>query len=211
MLYSLNNETYVTDNLITTVSSSSASDTEIVRIEGHTLANDNFTFSTQDVTLNGQTQVTLSTPLARVTRLANIGSNNLVGSVYVYQTGSSSGGVPSTAAEVHLQTRAGQNQSEKCATTLSSTDYWIVSGIYTDVIEKTAAYVDVELQGREYGGVFRPRLNISATTAGGRARQPFTPYQIFKKNSDVRLSAVADGANTDVSGGIEGVLAVVTG
>lgn len=49
------NETYATGNTIDFLVSDNASDTEVVRVEGHTLSGSNLTFVVQNVTLNGQT------------------------------------------------------------------------------------------------------------------------------------------------------------
>ena len=78
-------ETYVSSNIIDTISSNNSSDTQEVVIEGHTISGSDLTFSSQTATLNGQNKVTLSTPLARATRVYNNGSADLLGSVFVYE------------------------------------------------------------------------------------------------------------------------------
>lgn len=194
-------ETYVSTNLINSIISDNLGDTEVMVIEGQTVISNVFTFVLQTVTLTGQTVAALSTPLARVTRIYPDGGTNLIGNVYVTETDTYSSGVPNTAAKTHLTLVAGSNQSWKASTTLSSVDYWLITRIYGDLLEKTAAFASFSLQIRLPGKVFRDVVHLSS----GR-HHPFQPYIIAKPNSDIRLVSIADGASTDVSGGIEGVL-----
>lgn len=199
------NETYVTDNLINSIISTSTADGETITIEGHTLAAGNFTFTTQNVVLTGQTEVALGTALARVTRAFNISATELAGVVSISETNTYSSGVPVTAALVHLQIRAGEQQSEKAATTISSVDYWVITSIYADMLEKTAASADVQLEVQRSGGVFRQVTDMSASS-NHRGFQDFKPYIIVPSNADVRLRAAASANDKDVSGGIIGAL-----
>lgn len=204
-------ETYVSTNAITTVSSSSSSDTRQVTIEGHTIDGDgDLTFLVQNVTLNGQTQVSLGTNLARCTRLyANESSETtLVGNIYVYETDTSTAGVPDTSSKVHLLIPAGEQQSRKASTTISYQDYWIITGFDSACYEKVAAYAEVRLEIKRKGGVFRPTNSISVNS-GGFSKHEFYPYLICPPNSDIRLTSVGSGAGTDVGGSINGVLAVI--
>lgn len=202
------NETYISTNGITTISSSSSSDTQELVIEGHTISGGLFTFVTQTVTLNGQNQVTLSTALARATRAYNNNSTDLVGNIYVYETGTSTAGVPDAPATVHLMIDAGENNSEKASTTISNTDYWIVTNFYADVLEKTASWALIHFEIRRQGKIFRNLIDRGASD-NSSVNYDFRPYVIIPKNSDVRLRAAANTNGIDVSGGINGFLAKV--
>ena len=204
-------ETYAAANTnpIDRLSSSSASDTGSVTIEGHSESGGNKTFSTQTITLAGQTPVPIPTPLNRLTRLFNAGSSNFVGTVYGYEAGTVSAGKPTSTTTIHISAPAGfHNQSFKASTSLSSTDYWIITGFYADVLSKTSAYADVSLQIRESGKVFRTAATISAADShqGKFIGEPYAA--IAPANSDVRLVGIG-GATISVSGGIEGYLASV--
>ena len=199
------NETYVSTNIITSIISTSAADGETVAIEGHTISGGAFTFVSQSKTLTGQTVATLGTALARVTRVYNNDTTELAGVVSVCENDTYAAGVPNTAAGVHLQIRAGEQQSEKAATTLSSADYWVVTSFYADMLEKTAASADVDLEIQLAGKVFRPVASISCSE-NHRGVFEFKPYLIIPPNSDIRLRARASAANKDISGGIEGSL-----
>lgn len=204
------NETYVSDNLITTVSSSSTSDTRTLTIEGHTISGNDLTFAAQTITLTGQTQVSLATPLARCTRIyaPDGDTTDLVGAIYAYEDDTSTAGVPDTAAGVHAIIPAGENQTRKASTSISSTDYWIITDFDCDVYDKTAGYAEVRMECRSTNGPWRPVESV-AVSSGTHSAHHFVPYAIVPANSDVRLTAVADGANTDVGGQIQGVLANV--
>lgn len=206
------NETYLTDNLITTVSSSETADTQNIILEGHTIdGNGNFTFVEQSVTLNGQNQVTLLTPLARSTRAYNNDNFDFNGDIYFYETGAATDGVPNTPSEVHLLIKGSlsRNQSFKGSTTISNNDYWIITQVGFGIEEKQASFVDVELEIRFKGKVFRENLNLSSSASGGKASETLDPPIIAPKNCDVRIRSLASAAGTSVSGFINGYLAAV--
>ena len=201
-------ETYLSDNLITHLISTSAADTGNITVEGHTISGGLFTFVVQTIPLTGQTAAALNTPLARITRLYNPGSVDFVGVISGTEVDTYTAGVPNTATKVHIQIEAGENQSEKAATALSNVDYLIVTGFFGDYLQKTAGFAEVILQVRHRGGVFRNQIR-KACSDGSAAQHYFKPFYIVPKNADVRLVASADGANTSISGGIQGVLATV--
>ena len=202
----VDNETYVSSNLITTIVSDNAGDTEEIVIEGHTLLGGNFTFVEQTATLTGTTPVTLTTPLARSSRNYNNGSVDLLGNIYVTEDDTFSLGVPDTSAKVHLMISAGQNQSEKVAVTISSTEYWVVTNFRADMISKTQAFGDVGLEIRRFGNVFRQVEHVSCNDSHPGIIN-FKPYLIVYPNSDIRLRGISDSASgRDVFGSISGVL-----
>jgi len=203
------NETYVSTNIIDTVSSSDGSDAVDVTIEGHTIDGEgDFTFVTQTATLDGQNKVVLGTPLARMTRIFNDSGTELAGAVYGYQDSAITSGVPDNGALVHCVIPLGLQQSEKCATTISSVDYWLLTRLQGDVLEKTSTFGDFHLEERQKGGVFRDVQDFSASsTSDGNV--VFAPYHIVNKNSDVRIRASAGSNNKEFAATIQGLLATV--
>lgn len=218
------NETYATGNTIDKIVSTSGSDTQVMTIEGHTYAAGNFTFVSQTATLTGQTAVTLTTPLCRATRVfvSSVGTINsptapLAGNVAVYDgtvSATLTAGKPDTDAAVKLMVLAGKNQSNKCATSVSSTDYWAITGIAAG-IERTSGgtpAVDILVETRKIGGVWCQAtggiipINLSAQA---HTVQKFEPYIIIPPNSDVRMRADASAAAT-VHGTIYGILGRIT-
>lgn len=215
-------------NDIDKVTSTSTSDaSKILTVEGHTYSAGNLTFVVQDVTLAANpttTAATLSTPLARVTRayLKSSGTPgspqaDIVGDVYFYDdnggTITISGGVPSDTSYVHMMIRAGLNQTEKCATSISSTDYWIITGIYADVLDKqSTAGAEIDLYARDVanGGAWRKLFDLAVTVAGGGTFRTGYPYVIIPKNHDIKTVAYGDSATGRIiSAGIFGTLAKI--
>ena len=203
------NETYVSTNVIDTLSSSAVADTEPVTVEGHTVdGSGNFTFIVQSTTLTGRNKVVLTTPLARMTRIYNTGASDLVGTVYGYQETAITNGVPIDGTKVHIVIPINLNQSEKCSTTISNNDYWLITSIRGGVIEKTLNYGDFHLEVRLKGGVFRDVQDFTAGS-GSDGGYKFEPYLIIPPNADVRLRAVSSANGKEMSGSIQGILATV--
>lgn len=207
-------EAYPTTNAITHFASSDAGDTGSVAIEGHTVSGTGtsaeFTFVTQTVTLAGQTKTALTTPLARVNRVYNPTATEWLGSIYVAQDVTFTGGVPTVDSAVHMRTPAASNQSQKCATTISNLDYWIVTAVAGSILQKTSEFADLRLEVREVGGVFRERFNFAVSSSGGpTTRFEVYPPLIVPKNADIRMVAESGSANTIISAWINGYLAAV--
>jgi len=193
------NETYPIGNNIDVVVSTNAADTQQVVIEGHTLSGSDLTSVTQTATLNGTSNVTLATPLYRANRMYNNGSTDFAGTVTVEDNGTST----------HLSVTGNVNQSLKCATALSSTDYWIITALDVSVNKTNSANVDFEFQIREYGKVWRTRYYISLSSSAGGKLYQLMPCIIAPPNSDIRILATSAVNNTGVTASIHGVLASI--
>jgi hypothetical protein len=204
-------ESYVFDNLINTISSSSDNDTGIgVNIEYHTIdtATGDFSFAVQTVTLQGQTEVALPVPCARVSRAYNNSTVGLVGDVYIYETDTVISGVPQTAAKIHAKIEpVTVDQSQKCSTTISSVDWWVITDVFLGVSEKAAAWAEGHLLFRDAKNqkVFRPLLHLTASDEGPAVVQLATPI-LIPSNCDVVMAARANAANTSVLGFMGGFL-----
>lgn len=220
-------ETFVYDNLIDRVSSSNAGDTQAITIEGHTIntSTGDLTFVVQNVTLNGQTPVSLPTPLARCSRLYIRNSGTLgtpqavfAGNIHVFDNSATSvtAGVPGTPAATKMYVTAGRTQSQKCQTTTSSVDYWFLTEAEFSITGGSpTAKVEFQIEFRDAanGGQWRPLgPEISLETGAQTAKQiEFSPYLIVPKNHDVRALALSTANNTAVTAEIQGLLAIVTG
>lgn len=170
------------------------------------------------MTLTGQSEATLATPLCRATRAYvkdqtfGAPASDLVGTIYVYDnTGVTlADGVPNVDANVHLMIEAGENQSEKAATSLSSTDYWIIHSVAVSLGRASGANTnaDIEIEVRMPGGVWRSLGGEYSIQEGGNGGVVFNfvPYAIILPNSDVRLVTTSSADNTVVSGFINGWL-----
>jgi len=205
------NESYVSDNSITHVSSSSALDTQEIRVEGHTISGNDLTFVVQTVTLSGQTSVALTTGLARVSRISNNNGTELVGRVVVYEDTAIVGGIPTDATKIHIDIPLGFQQSFKAATSFSKEDYYVMSGFYGAVSAKQSAAVDFYIEIKEPDGVFLQKACFTASSSGGNSDISLDPAIIVPKNSDVRVRCETSDNNAVVFGIFKGYLAKVTG
>ena len=199
-------ETYVSTNAITTVVSTSASDTQNITLyEGHTFSGGDAAFVavTTTVALTGTTPVTLPTALARANR-ARL-SSAAVGTIAFYEGGTR------TNANTHLTIPPGEVQSQKCSTCISSNDHWIITGATGSVLEKTGAWAQFRIETKPISGsVFYPATQWIGVTDSSGTRgliEATDPFLIIPPNYDVRIAVAGNAANVDVAGGIIGVLA----
>lgn len=194
------NETYLTDNLIDTVVSSIAGDTQLVAIEGHTIdGSGNLTFVRQEATLTGDTGVTLTTPLARATRIENLGATNFAGTVTVIDADA-----PST---IYVRADGTFNRSQKAATSVSKDDWWVITQVMGSVLKKTTAVADFSLQVRRQGGVLQEVYGFDGSSASQDEPHSLKVPIIVPPNSDVVLKAKASTTAVEVIGRISGYLA----
>lgn len=205
------NEAYVSDNTISHISSSSSGDTQEIYVEGHTVDNGEFTFVTQTATLSGNSKVSLTTPLARVSRISNNDSTEVVGRVVVYEDTTLSGGIPTDVTKIHIDMADGHQQSFKAATTFSKEDYYVMTGFYGAVSAKQSAAADFFVEVRSPNGVFLPKACFTASSSGGNSDISLDPAILVSKNSDIRIRCETSTNNAVVFGIFKGYLAKVIG
>ena len=221
------NETYLTvaqGNLITVISSSSASDAgKVISIEGHRYVGGNLVFTVQRVTCNGQTRVTLPVPLCRCSRMEDLSLVPTVGDIYAYQGAGTTdtAGVPNNLAFVHNVIRGteSKNQSFKGATTISSTDALIITALTAAVAKKQPASVDFGIEsakrtatgpGDEKG--FTPDFGEFTLESSGQSaiRVDLNPCIIIPPNHEVRAIATSSASATQGNFGFSGYLASIS-
>lgn len=205
-------ETFVTGNDITHVVSSSVSDTmDITIFEGHTISGSDASFykASANITLSGRTPVALPTGVFRANRARIESKAN--GDISFYEGGAVTSGVPDDDTQVHLTIKAGEVQTQKAQTTISSNDYWIVLSFRGSVLEKAASWIDFNLQMKPITETefFPISQNINVSSESGTIPSDYKPYIIVPKNHDIRLFGKADAGNTFGAGGIVGVLVAV--
>ena len=220
---SVANETYASTNSVLAIVSSNAADTQTIVIEGHTVdGSGNLTFTTQEATLTGQTPVVLATPLARANRAYvrasgtfNTYPADLSGTVSVYDsTDGETGGVPDTDSAVKLVIEAGFTQSEKCATSVSQSDYWFITSFAAGIGDAggSASRVTFRIEARDVanGGAWLPKgRDIVVNVDQNAGIEYLDPLIIIPKNHDVRVRAKTDSNTAEVFAEIRGVLAVI--
>jgi len=134
----------------------------------------------------------------------------LVGAVYAYTSATLSGGVPQTADAIKAVILAGQQTTEKCATSISSVDYWVITDYVAAMprAQGTSSGADIDIEVRELAGVFRP---VGLEIALERSNHPveigqFATPLIIPSNADVRMVMTATASNTAVQAHINGFL-----
>lgn len=204
-----------TTNSIDYAVTTDANFTGTVAIEGHTIdGNNNLTFVVQTVTLTGRTKVPLTTPLARCSRIYIASADALASTtdkIFVFEDGNVTNGIPDTTSDIHILMDGKWGQSQKCQTSISSTDYWIITMSYGGVLRKTTANADIALQIRKVGhGQWRTVFDIPVNSTGSSwYRISAPPCFIVPKNTDVRLVSSANTSGVEVTGGIAGYLAKI--
>lgn len=196
-------------NDITHYSSANDTDDDVLHVEGMTIASGVLTFVTQDITLQGFTSVELDTPLARVTRIANLVSpTDTVGDVYIYQDAAAAitDGVPDDLATVGNIMSSADQASLYAGTSIQSTNYFIVTNIYAYVGKQTSASVDIKFKIRDASGTFRT-VTVADASNNSPADRNILPFYIIPPNSDITMLATSSAVNTDVSAGFSGFFA----
>jgi hypothetical protein len=191
--------TYSTAADIDTLSSSSASDTFSIELQG---LDGGYNLIIQTNTLNGTNKVTLATPLLRLFRMVNQNSTDNVGHVYCFTNGATTGGVPTDATMVRAIIQPTNNQTLMSIYTVKTN----AVGYLRDFFAATAganrdANYRVDLYVRPPGGVFQLK-HRTAIQDGGTSffRYSYTEPEIIPERSDIEMRVkVLTGAITAAS------------
>lgn len=202
-------EVFQTENIQLIATSTSASDAgKVVNVEHMTLANDQFTFGTQQVTLDATnprtTSATLPTAAARWTRIYS--TEAMVGDVYIFRSSAFTNGLPDTITTVHNHIPAGENQSQKAGTTIAHSNYFLMFQYWADVIAKTGVAVGIRFKVREYGGAFRTSPRRGCSSHHDLTHRYDVP-RIIKPGSDIIITGLSTSASTDSTAGFDGIFA----
>lgn len=201
-------ETYVETNTIDSYSSSDTGDVGTMIVEGHTISAGVLTRVVQIVTLAGQTESLLTTPLARVERIYNNGAVDWAGDIYVYEDDTVVAGVPQTVSKIHAKVVIGTNQTQKCAASISGDEYLLVTRWHASVFKKTDAFVDFEVETRDVAptpSTWRVRGRAATSRGGGGVITDFDPPFILPKNTDWRIRGVSSAMATVAYSSVHGV------
>lgn len=185
------------------VSSSNVGDTQTVTLCG--LA-DGFIYTEQEVTLTGQTQVTLATPLIRFFRGYNTGTTDFAGDIYVYY-GAATAGVPNTAANIRGMIRIGYNQTMMAIYTVPAGKTAYLKKVFAGmkVASPVAQTADITLRVREYGSVFRISGKVQLQSTGNNTfNYEYANYQMIPEKSDIKVTCdVVSDDNTYIQSAFE--------
>lgn len=205
------NEVYATTNAIDKVSSSEDTDTGTIVIEGYTIAAGLLTFVTQEVTMVGETETAIGTPLARVTRAYNASTAAWDGDVYIYQDDTVTAGVPQTAGKIHMKILIGDEQSQKCASSTAQDEYLLITRMHGSVWSAAAAFTDFTLEVRQVAATNKPFRNVgggSTSRGGGGIIVDYDPLYIIPPNHDWRIRVLST-ATSKAYASFHGILASV--
>lgn len=196
------NYTFSADGVadITTMSSSNASDNELITIVG--LDIDGFEVI-QSKNLNGQNKVTLDTPLWRVNRVFNGGSTDLLGDLYVYVDGIITNGIPNDVTTVRGYISQGNGQSLQTIYTVPAGKTAYFYGFEASLTKGIGAtIVNVNFSGytREFGKVFRIQDEFNLVSSGTSARNTLFAIPIsFPGKTDFLPKVISSVSGVGVS------------
>jgi len=196
-----------TTNSIDTVSSSNATDTQTLRVEGCTIVGNVLTEVIQNVTLTGQTKKLLGTPLSRVTRIANVSNATAtLGDVYAYEDTTISAGVPTDPATIGNKMTIEAQSTLLAGTSVGSTNYLILCNAYSYLGKKQSAVANINLETNLVG--FVPRTILQAGIGTYRNMDhDFFPFYIVRPNSDILITSLSDTLAVDITAGFSGFYA----
>jgi hypothetical protein len=135
----------------------------------------------------------------RVQRLFNSDNSDFVGTVYVYQDGAITAGVPNDPTTIHLTVNPEDNQSLKAALSTCYDEFLILTELTVSVNKtNSAAVVDFAIQIRPQGNVFRTTYTAVVASANGSRQLSFRQPILVPPNSDIRVVATSNANNTGV-------------
>lgn len=184
------------------VSSSLAADdlgstgAEKIRIYG---LDANYDLQDEEVTLDGQTQVTTTKSYIRVFRaiVTQAGSGGInAGVIYVY-TGTETNGVPDSATAIYTTIAAGEGQTLQAFYTVPRNYRGALLDFHFSSSATGNNYVTGKVLVREFGGAFVTKEKV-VLGSGGMAERHYQIPTIIPARADIQVVGVADLTNVDV-------------
>lgn len=178
--------TYSTTAAIDTISSSDNTDTQTIEIQG---LDGDYNPVTQTVTLTGQTQATMGTPLLRVFRMKNTGTTDISGTVYCYENVTSTAGVPDTLSNTRSVILGSNNQTLMAIYTVPAgkTAYMTKWDVFSAGASRSADY-EISLVARPPGQVFQIKHHASMLDGSdSHINVDYKPYNRFGQKTDIEM------------------------
>lgn len=158
------------------LSSDSSADTDIdIVVEGLDVNGDEVIQTIATDAVDGQTPVALTTSLWRVNSAYNTNGTDLLGNLYIFVNGATTGGVPNTVTDVRGHIPIGEGQTLQSIFTVPNGQTGFLYGRETSLTKGLGATaISAELRGRarEFGKVFRTQDKF-ALTSSGSSNQPY--------------------------------------
>ena len=184
--------TFSTTADIDRLSSSSASDTMPIEVQG---LDANYDLINQTITLTGQTPVALTTPLIRVFRLKNVGAVDIIGRVYCFVNVATTGGVPNTLTNIRALIDNGSNQTEMAIFTVPAGKTGYIDEVYASTAggSRASNYI-IKLRIRPFGQVFQLK-HRRAINDNKDLTKVFKTPEVALEKSDIIMTAQAVATN----------------
>jgi len=197
----LMNYVFSTTDAIDSISSSNAGDTEPLEIQG---LDGDYNLVTQVATLNGQNRVALTTPLIRVFRMKNIGSNNLLGFAYCYENTALTGGVPTDKTKVRALIQIGNNQTLMAVYTVPANTSSYMRDWYAAQSNRSASDAIIKVKARPFGGVFQLK-HISTIKSSGTStyQHNYKEPEVFEEKTDIIMESDSSVNTASVAAGFD--------
>jgi len=197
--------TFSTTDDIGTISSSDATDTQDIEIQGLDI---NYNLVLQTVTLTGQTDVLLNTNLIRVFRMKNIGSVNMIGELYLRTNGSAqTNGVPDATTSVRAIINDGNNQTLMAIYTIPAGKTGYMRDWFSSLSKDKVTSCVIHLDARPFGQVFQLKHTSAISSTGtSYIQHRYNEPEIFTEKTDIIMHANTTTNDSGVSGGFDIVL-----
>lgn len=187
---------YSTGADIDTISSESIADTQELKLQGLDLSG---ALVEQTVTLQGQTKVTLDTPLYRIFRMKNNGTVDNVGHIYCYEDTATTLGKPTDTTKVRAVIQPGNNQTLMAVYTIPAGKTGYMRDWYaaTAGASKSTNYI-IQLRAREPGKVFQLKhVSALADSGSSHIQHDYSEPEKFAAGVDIemRVEMTAGGAS----------------
>jgi len=186
--------TYIAAAVAIQLSSSHASDTEEITVEG---LDANYDEISETKALTGQTGVDTTATFLRVNRMYNSDGAVLQGDVYASESGAGlTAGVPSSLADARAKITLGRGQTLQAIYTVPRNHTLVLTRgrVTTDLSGSTSA--ELMLVSRVLGGVFRVGQDIPADGAIDAAHD-FDPPLAFSAQTDIKAQSIITGGGSN--------------
>jgi hypothetical protein len=181
------------------ISSSSILDTQEIEIQG---LDENYNYIEQNVTLTGQTQAVLTTPLKRVFRAVNLGETDLSGGVYITTSTNVTAGIPNNSTEIRSYINSDDNQTLMAIYTVPAGKTAYITNFNVTIGRSVTSIAKCQLKIRTENGVFQVKETFDVdSSANSIYQRRYNPYVKVEEKSDILLRVVSVSAsNASITG-----------
>ena len=175
---------FSTTAAIDTLSSTNVNDLQDIIVEG---LDSDWLEVVQEVTMNGQSKVSLTIPLIRINRAFNNDDNAVQGNIHIYENTAISGGIPTDGTKVRAMIRDGNNQSLMAIYSVPANKTAYMELVTWDLSRDKVTTANVTWRVQLFGKKFRVqhRTTVLSTGTSNTIRDYKPPVKIPPK-SDIK-------------------------